>query len=270
MHASISAVWHVRKLRGGSQSHLLRASDGTHWVTKFVNNPQHVRVLANEMLATRLGQMLGLPMPLVETIEVSQALIEHSADLRIELAGVSTLCKAGTQLASLYVQDPSDGPVLDYLPESLLEVVHNVHDFSRVLVLDRWTCNSDGRQAVFTRKGNPRGKYAATFIDQGYCFNAGEWSFPDSALRGVYARNCVYRHVTSWDAFEPALTRAEQMDMDEIWRIAAAVPSEWYEFDTDGLHRLVETLHRRRAIIRDLITQFRNSSRNPFPSWTSS
>jgi len=33
------------------------------YVTKFMNNPQHVRVLANEMLATNLGLRLGLPMP---------------------------------------------------------------------------------------------------------------------------------------------------------------------------------------------------------------
>jgi len=248
----------------------MRASDGAYYVTKAQNNPQHVRVLANEMLATRLGQMLELPMPRVETIEVSQSLIEHTADLRVELAGVSTLCKAGTQLASLYVQDPSDSIVQDYLPENLLEAVRNIRDFACVLVLDRWTCNSDGRQAVFTRKGKPRGKYAATFIDQGYCFNAGEWSFPDSPLRGVYARNCVYKHVAGWNAFEPALTRAEQMDVDDIWRIATAIPPEWYEFDIDGLKRLVEALYRRRPIIRDLIAQFRNSSRNPFPSWTSS
>ena len=248
----------------------MRASDGAYYVTKAQNNPQHVRVLANEMLATRLGQMLELPMPRVETIEVSQSLIEHTADLRVELAGVSTLCKAGTQLASLYVQDPSDSIVQDYLPENLLEAVRNIRDFACVLVLDRWTCNSDGRQAVFTRKGKPRGKYAATFIDQGYCFNAGEWSFPDSPLRGVYARNCVYKHVAGWNAFEPALTRAEQMDVDDIWRVAAAIPPEWYEFDIDGLKRLVEALYRRRPIIRDLIAQFRNSSRNPFPSWTSS
>jgi hypothetical protein len=71
MSACISAVQHLRKLRGGSQSHLLRASDGAWYVTKFQNNPQHVRVLANEMLATRLGLALGLPMPRVETIEVS-------------------------------------------------------------------------------------------------------------------------------------------------------------------------------------------------------
>ena len=61
MSACISAVQHLRKLRGGSQSHLLQASDGAWYVTKFQNNPQHVRVLANEMLATRLGLALGLP-----------------------------------------------------------------------------------------------------------------------------------------------------------------------------------------------------------------
>ena len=194
----------------------------------------------------------------------------HPTDLRIELPGLSSFCRAGTHLASLYVQDPGDGPVLDYLPESLLQNVHNIQDFARVLVLDRWTCNCDGRQAVFTRKGKGSVEYSATFIDQGYCFNAGEWSFPDSPLCGVYANNCVYKHVTGWDAFEPALIRAEQMDVDEIWRIATAIPAEWFEFDTDGLKRLVEVLYRRRPIIRDLITQFRNSSRNPFPSRTTS
>ena len=65
MNACISAVQHLRPLRGGAQSHLLRASDGTWYVTKFQNNPQHIRVLANEMLATRLGSALGLPMPRV-------------------------------------------------------------------------------------------------------------------------------------------------------------------------------------------------------------
>jgi hypothetical protein len=61
--ARISALQHLRKLRGGSQPHLIQASDGASYVTKFQNNPQHIRVLANEMFATRLGLALGLPMP---------------------------------------------------------------------------------------------------------------------------------------------------------------------------------------------------------------
>jgi hypothetical protein len=59
------------------------------------------------------------------------------------------------------------------------------------------------------------------------------------------------------------------MDIDQIWRIAAEIPAEWYEFDTAGLNRLVETLHSRRSAIRALIMAFRHSTRTPFPNWTS-
>ena len=58
--------------------------------------------------------------------------------------------------------------------------------------MDKWTGNCNGRQAVFERRPRER-KYRATFIDQGFCFNAGEWTFPDSPLRGVYARNWCMR-----------------------------------------------------------------------------
>ena len=33
------------------------------------------------------------------------------------------------------------------------------------------------------------------------------------------------------------------------------------------LSRLVEILHQRRSTIRDFITAFRNSTRNPLPNW---
>ena len=95
MNSCISAIQHLRPLRGGAQSQLLRASDGNSYVTKFQNNPQHIRVLANELLATRLGLTLGLPMPRVEIIEVSDWLIEHTEDLRIDLGGQRIRCQIG-------------------------------------------------------------------------------------------------------------------------------------------------------------------------------
>ena len=269
MNTSISAVQHLRPLRGGAQSHLLKVSDGACYVTKFQNNPQHIRVLANEMLATKLGLALGLPMPRVEVIGVSDWLIEHTEGLRIDLGGSKIPCQSGKQLGSLYVGCESPGMTFDYLPRELLQKVANVGDFPRVLVLDKWTCNSDGRQAIFWKPPR-RQRYTATFIDQGYCFNAGEWSFPDSPLRGVYANNCVYEGVTRWEAFEPALTKAEEMDLDIIRHCASEIPEEWYEGDREGLERLVEALHHRRGAIRNLITEFRRSSRNPFPNWRES
>ena len=99
MSPCISAIQHLRPLRGGAQSHLLRASDGNWYVTKFQNNPQHIRVLANEMLATDLGLALGLPMPQVEVIEVSEWLIEHTAELDESSLVVQTIpCRSGKQL----------------------------------------------------------------------------------------------------------------------------------------------------------------------------
>jgi hypothetical protein len=269
VNACISAVQHLRPLRGGAQAHLLRASDGACYVTKFQNNPQHIRVLANEMLATNLGRALGLPMPRVVVIEVSDWLIEHTEDLRISLGGAKIPCHSGKQLGSLYIGGESPHMTLDYLPRELLQGVRNLRDFARVLVLDKWTCNSDGRQAIFWKAWR-RQRYSATFIDQGYCFNASEWTFPDCPLRGVYANNCVYEGVTGWEVFEPALTRAEEIDSETIWHCAAEIPEEWYEGDRDDLHRLVEALHHRRGAIRQLIAEFRRSSRNPFPNWRES
>jgi hypothetical protein len=269
VNTCISAIRHLRPLRGGAQAHLLRASDGACYVTKFQNNPQHIRVLANEMFATNLGLALGLPMPRVEVIEVSDSLIEQTEDLRISLGGAKIPCRSGKQLGSLYVGCESPAMTLDYLPRELLQGVRNLSDFARVLVLDKWTCNSDGRQAIFW-KARRRQRYVATFIDQGYCFNAGEWTFPDSPLRGAYANNCVYEGVVGWEAFEPALSRAEEMDVHTIRRCAADIPEEWYEGDRDGLDRLVQALHQRRGAIRKLISEFRRSSRNPFPNWRES
>lgn len=267
MDTCVSAVQHLRRMRGGAQSHLLRASDGAQYVTKFMNNPQHVRVLANEMLATNLGLGLKLPMPRVQVIDVSDRLIENSDDLRVELGGACIPCSSGRQLASLYAGGTTEGSICDYLPDAALQDVVNIEDFARVLVLDKWTCNSDGRQAIFKPRAPQGGPHAAVFIDQGFCFNAGEWNFPDAPLRGTYARQCVYQTVTEWESFEPALTRAEEMDPGELWLYAAQVPEEWYEYDITGMHCLIETLYRRRLRIRELISDFRKSSRNPFPNW---
>ena len=49
------AVQAIRKMRGGAQSQLMLGADGKLWVVKFQNNPQHLRVLANELIATRLA-----------------------------------------------------------------------------------------------------------------------------------------------------------------------------------------------------------------------
>ena len=242
-------------------------NDDNLWVVKFQNNPQHLRVLANEMIATRLAAAIGLTVPETEEVTVTPGLIENIADLNYELGqGDSRLLKPGLHFGSKFVGGLMPGRSVDYLPDQQLDEVGNVEEFTGILALDKWTCNCDGRQAVFSRKAQGL-EYRATFIDQGFCFNAGEWTFPDSPLRGIFARNRVYSHVLGWNSFEPWLHRIEDIQPRVLWRIAEAVPPEWYGGKLNEIERLMETLMFRRLRVRELISSFRKSDREPFPLW---
>ena len=265
--APIYAVQHIRRMRGGSQAHLLRASDNHYYVTKFQNNPQHIRILFNEYFATKLGIHLGLPMPDIQIIDVQEWLIDNTPELKIDSAGLPVPCAAGQQCGSQYAADPEQSHIFDYLPEAMLKRVSNLKAFAGVLAFDKWTGNSDGRQAIFVKARHAR-SYWAMLIDQGHSFNAGEWDFSDRGLRGVYAHNSVYETVTGWNSFEPVLSRLEQIEFSDLWGFTSDIPKQWYENDSEGLSELISTLIKRRVLVRELIDQFRLSSRNPFPNWT--
>ncbi len=207
---AVLAVQHIRRMRGGAQGQLMLGADGHVYVVKFQNNPQHMRVLANEFLASRLAAAAGLTAPEAELVEVSSWLVENTPELEIDLGRTQVRCQPGLQFGSRFVGGLMPGQVVDYLPEEQMAEVRNLGEFAGILALDKWTGNANGRQAVFARKQRER-RYRAVFIDYGYCFHAGEWRFEDAPLRGVYYRNDVYREITGWESFEPWLTRLETM-----------------------------------------------------------
>lgn len=254
-------------MRGGAQSQLMLGADGNLWVVKFQNNPQHLRVLANEMIVSRLAQAAGLPVPKSEIIEVTDWLSANSLDFDVDCGrGEIERCASGLQFGSRFLGGLVPGETVDYLPEPQLTECLNLHEFPGVLALDKWTSNCNGRQAVFTRKPKAK-RYRATFIDHGFCFNCGQWDFPDSPLRGVHARNTPYAHVTGWGSFSPWLETFEEMDAEVLWGIAEAVPPKWYGGNLADIESLMEQLLKRRSRIRELITSFRNTERVPFPLW---
>ena len=257
---------HIRRMRGGAQGHLMLGADGNAYVVKFQNNPQHTRVLANELLASRIAAAVGLSAPEAELIEVSSWLVENTPDLEMDLGRSRVRCQAGLQFGSRFVGGLMPGHVMDYLPEEQLDEVRNLNEFAGILALDKWTGNANGRQAVFARKQRER-RYRAVFIDFGFCFHAGEWRFEDAPLRGVYYRNAVYREVAGWNSFEPWLTRLETLAQGIVWDAANEVPPEWYGGDQSEMEALVEKLLARRSRIRELIEAFGKSDRRPFPKW---
>ena len=264
----VSAVEFVRAMRGHAQSLLLRCNDGYYYVVKFQNNPQHLRVLANEWLATGLARLLDLTVPPCQIVEVDPSFVATKIGTKIKVS--DTECHpyaTGLQFGSRFLGGAMPGlAAVDYLPEDMLSEIVNLNEFCGALIFDKWTCNWDGRQVIYTKKYGGK-RFRASFIDQGYCFNAGEWKFIDAPLAGVFARNLPYKRVTGWESFEPWLTIVELCSIDSIWKIAATIPTAWYDGDRFALERLVEQLFARRSRIRDLIVKFRESSRLPFPDW---
>jgi hypothetical protein len=284
----VRAVEQIRRMRGGAQSHLMRCANGEYYVVKFQNNPQHRRVLVNELLGTRLAARLGLPTAGVEVVEVGAELIRLTPDLCIELPRSRTPCAAGLQFGSRYPGDPRRMTLHDFLPDEKLRAVENVHEFAGMLVFDKWTCNTNGRQTIFWEEppkrgvntGNPgaagteqdeRGPttvYKTEMIDQGFCFNAGEWNFPDAPLRGLYARSRVYEGVTGMHSFTPWLERLERNITEKVLaECVEEIPPAWYEDDYDAVLRLLEQLLRRKPRIEELILSAKNSNRVPFGNW---
>ena len=184
---SIKAIAHISQVRGGSQARIMLADDGKKYVVKFMGNPQSTRVLANDYLACRLARMIGLSVPEPVIILVDEETI-FEQQITFTLAGRAVAVCPGLQFGSLVVTDEE---VWDWPRHSMFGQVHNRGEFAGILAFDKWTGNADGRQVLFHRKLHQR-KFRATYIDFGYCFNAGEWSFPDAPLRGVYAINEVY------------------------------------------------------------------------------
>jgi hypothetical protein len=162
----------------------MRCSDGHYYVVKFQNNPQHRRILVNELLGTSLAARLGLPTVPVAIVDVSEELIRLTPELAMELPRARIPCQPGPQFGARYPGDPREVTLHDFLPDERLREVRNLHEFAGMLVFDKWTCNTNGRQTVFFNKQHQTAvRYEARMIDQGFCFNAGEWNFPDAPLR---------------------------------------------------------------------------------------
>jgi len=74
---------------------LIRCSDGKWYVVKFQNNLQHVRILANEALASLLTRSVGSSVPEPTVVFVREWLIGRTPELRIRHKNESLFCQAG-------------------------------------------------------------------------------------------------------------------------------------------------------------------------------
>jgi hypothetical protein len=259
-------------MRGGAQAHLLEVDDGHWYVVKFLNNPQHRRILVNELLATAFLEYLKIASPETALIHVSAAFLAANPEIHLTLGSRHIAVEPGWHFGSRYPGDPARTAVYDFLPDALLPKVVNLEDFRAILVFDKWVANADGRQSVFYRamvrcgEGGKPG-FVARMIDHGFAFNGPNWDFPDSAMQGLYARKLVYESVGSLDDFQPWLdlvTHFPEEVLDRAWK---SVPPDWLDGEEDAFDQLLERLQERCKRVPDLIEACRAGRTNPFPNW---
>jgi hypothetical protein len=272
----LTAVKHVRKMRGGAQAHLLEADDGCWYVVKFRNNPQHPRILVNELISSVLLGYLKIAVPPMALLQVTAEFLAANPEIHITLGTRAIPVEPGWHFGSRYPGDPARLAVYDFLPDALLTQVANLADFRAILVFDKWVGNADGRQSVFYRAmvrqneqaRGAKAQFVAQMIDHGFAFNGPHWDFSDSPLQGLYARRLVYDAVRSLGDFQPWLDQVVHFPeevIDQAWR---GIPPAWIAGEEEALMQLLERLFERRARVPELIAACRETRGNPFPRWT--
>lgn len=265
----------IRKMRGGAQAHLMEASDGHAYVVKFLNNPQHRRILVNEWIASTFLHYLGIAAPEIALVQITAPFLAGDPEIHIQMGRERRAVPPGWHFGSRFPGDPQRTVVYDYLPDALLDKVENLPDFRAVLAFDKWMGNADSRQAVFFRarvleplaSETERLGFVAQMVDNGYVFEGPHWRLGESAIQGLYFRPLVYRTVRGLAEFEPWLSRIRNFPEEVVDQAVKSIPPAWLEGDEAELERLLERLMRRRARVPDLIEQCCSGPSNPFPDW---
>jgi len=118
----LTAVRHVRKMRGGAQSHLLEADDGCGTL-EFRNNPQHRRILVNERLCATLLDYLKIATPETALIQVGAEFLAANPEVHLRL-GTERIASARVALRVAATPATPAAPRFTIcLPDALLHQV---------------------------------------------------------------------------------------------------------------------------------------------------
>ncbi len=264
-------------MRGGAQAHLMEAEDGCFYVVKFANNPQHRRILVNEMIAGVALRYLQIAAPETAIVSLSPDFLAVNHEVCIQLGTRRIAPAAGWHFGSRFPGDPERLAVYDFLPDALLEHVDNLSHFLGVLVADKWMGNADGRQSIYFRarlsEWTPaagtrrRVGFVTQMIDQGFVFNGPNWEFADAPLQGLALRPSVYRSVRSLDDFQPWLDQVAHFPEEVLDQAMKQIPPQWIAGEEQELEKLLEKLLARRRRVADMIVECRRARVGLFPNW---
>lgn len=235
--------------RGVTSPQLFKADDGNVYVVKLQNNRLGPKVLANELLGTRLGELLGLCFPSGEIIQLGESVLKSSKRLRTAGVGV------GRHFACRFLSD------VRYLcPHNLSKAV-NKSEMAGVILFDNLFQNIDrtlNRRNILLRReiGGER-IYA---IDNSHLFQRGRWTkewLEKIALESKLNRHRCYgtllKNFLNPSCFDEYLIKFRKLTDDKVVELIEEIPWEWLPHTSDR-QALESFLITRRDMATDIAT----------------
>ncbi len=239
----------IRKLRGGSQPILARASDGALYVVKFRNNSQGPNLLFNECMGTELFRTAGLSVPSWRVLVVTREFTDRNAGCWMEAPYGAVPPQEGLCFGSRFLGE-QDG-LFEILPGNSFQRVRNRTDFWIAWLLDVCAAHADNRQVLF--KPDREGRLEAVFIDHGHMFCSPKGnSKPHFSASRYYLDPRIYPNVCS-ETITTLRRRACGLDWEGLWARVLTLPDEWITRTAlSNFSDCLETLSSQRAIERVL------------------
>ncbi|WP_102344937.1 HipA family kinase [Bacillus sp. Marseille-P3661] len=165
---NIQPVQLVESIKQGySKPQNILFSNGRQYAVKFKNNPSGTRILVNEYIAGRLGQILSLPIVPFEVVKINDDFInEHPILLQRKFT-------SGSQFASLFIDNCIQ---LERDSQNENITVSNKNHLAKIIVFDLWIGNTDRKENNVLLEPNGQGEYFLYMIDHGRCFSNAKWT----------------------------------------------------------------------------------------------
>ena len=220
----VRALEFIRKLRGGSQPILLRASDGLLYVVKFRNNLQGPNLPFNEVLGTELFRQAGLQVPQWSFVEVTDDFLDKNPSCWIETEDgrrrpTSGLC-FGSQLLSLRSHS-----LFEILPRTSFSRILNRKDFWTAWVIDVLCEHSDSRQGIFLKENT--NQLNVYFIDQGHMFGGADGTAAPKFLVSRFLDPRIYCEPCRRDA-DAIRKTIQRLDWEALLNVASWLPDPMF------------------------------------------
>jgi hypothetical protein len=209
--------------RGYSNPQFILFSDGRKYVVKFKNNPQGTRMLVNEYIAGKLGQLLALPVVPFEVVNISDDFIKEYPILS------KRKFTAGNQFASLFI-DNCVHLSRDSQNENVK--VSNRNHLAEMLVFDLWIGNTDRKENNVLLEPAEQGEYFLYMIDHGRCFSNTKWTIktlqkmPEMVIDMKVHKWCT-TFLQSQSEINAAIEKIMAIPEKAIHEVIKSIPDDW-------------------------------------------